>query len=196
MERFGRLVAVERVGSTSGHARWRCVCDCGREVEVLAGHLRSGHTRSCGCARRETAAAIARAGATHGQSRTVEFRIWTGIRTRCSNPNAPEFSRYGGRGIALCERWQRFENFLADMGKRPSPGMSIDRIDNDGPYTPENCRWATCSEQGRNKRTNRLVNGIPLVEAAERAGVTAATLAARLKRGWSVEKATKRAEVA
>lgn len=135
---------------------------------------------------------------THGGARggviRSEYRIWTGIRTRCFNPHANNYHLYGGRGITMCEAWRTsFGAFLADVGPRPSPRHSIDRIDNDGDYEPTNVRWATHEEQGRNKRTNRLITfrgeTHPLVVWANKIGLTTAVLKGRLYEGWSVERA-------
>ena len=126
---------------------------------------------------------------------TPEFRVWTAIKTRCYNPNFKDFYRYGGRGIIVCERWlHSFQNFLADMGPRPSAKHSIDRFpDNDGNYEPGNCRWATGKEQSRNRRSNRILahNGesLTIVEWSERTGVPHDTLIARIEAGWDIETA-------
>ncbi|MCY1042702.1 hypothetical protein OV208_15360 [Corallococcus sp. bb12-1] len=112
--------------------------------------------------------------------------------TRCTNSNYPGFDKYGGRGITVCERWTSFENFLADMGERPT-GMTLDRIDNNGSYAPGNCRWATLKQQSRNKRSSRnvTIDGVTLTVAGwcERLGVKRATVYDRLKLGWSIERA-------
>lgn len=121
---------------------------------------------------------------------TKEYGIWAGIKTRCNNPSDNRFPRYGGRGIKLCERWQTFENFLADMGKRPS-NHSIERIDNDGDYSPENCRWATASEQQRNQRRTTFVTSGGITRSAkdwaEFTGIPVHTIIYRIKSGWSHE---------
>lgn len=129
---------------------------------------------------------------THGLSKTTEYRTWNAMLQRCQNPKNTAFNRYGGRGIIVCDRWQLFENFYADMGPRPSPKHSIDRINNDGDYEPDNCRWATPHEQARNKRGNYLVEWRGeikcLTEWSEVVGLTCDTIKRRLDSGWSVER--------
>lgn len=136
----------------------------------------------------------------HGLTRTPEYRAWASMKQRCTNPRVRSWSNYGGRGITVCERWSNsFEFFLEDMGPRPTPAHSLDRIDNDGHYEPGNCRWATASEQRRNDRNNRPITfageTLPLIQWAQRTGITARTIGDRLDRGWPVERAlTQRAD--
>ena len=144
---FGRLTVMRRAGSDPhGQATWHCRCACGMTTIVVGGELRRGNSTSCGCYRRE-------APITHGASRTPEHNCWQNMKQRCSNPSRPDYQHYGGKGIRVCNRWlDSFENFLEDIGPRPSPKHSIDRIDSDGDYTPENCRWATKVVQVRESR--------------------------------------------
>ena len=153
---FGRLTVVDRAPNPEHkQTRWNCLCQCGNETIVFSSNLKSGHTVSCGCFRKETTG-IHRI--THGLSGTTNSKLWSWMKDRCSNPNNPCYAAYGGRGISVCTRWvESLEAFHDDMGERPTPEHSIERQDNDKGYNPCNCYWADKVAQANNTRANRLL---------------------------------------
>lgn len=176
---FGELKVVSRQGTSRyGQAQWLCQCSCGNQITVLGDNLRRGHTRSCGCLK----FIVCR---THGKARTSIFGCWDAMIQRCINVSNKHYHNYGGRGITVCDRWLKFENFYADMGDRPK-GMSLERIDNNKGYSPENCKWATQKEQMRNTRQNRILKYRGreqcLTAWAEELGINPSTLNDRLTR--------------
>lgn len=189
-QKFGKLTVV-RLSHTGakGVAFWECRCECGGLKVVRSGAL-GRDVSSCGCIRKSMNGFNL---VSHGKSGTGTHKIWKGIVSRCRIKSATGFANYGGRGIDVCDRWLSYDNFLADMGDRPSHAHSIDRIDCNGNYDPENCRWATRVEQNRNTRRNRLVsaNGQTkcIAEWASIAGISEATIRGRLDRGWDASKA-------
>ena len=194
---FGRLLVLHRaeppVRTERSRLYWLCECQCGNRVIVRGTQLRRGMTRSCGCLRDDARKGNQHA-RKHGLWATPEWQAWSSMRRRCYEPGTTGYERYGGRGIKVCERWRYFfEDFLADMGPRPSPKHSLDRINVDGDYEPGNCRWATSKEQNQNRRSNRSLtfNGETLLMSqwAERIGISKELLHYRLKAGWSVEQA-------
>lgn len=146
--RFGRLEVIKRGENIGRSAAFECRCDCGTMLTARAASLRNGDTASCGCYRAEKMAEKQRK---HGHFGSRTYNSWASMLSRCRDKNKPAYARYGAIGITVCERWEKFENFLADMGERPE-GCSIDRIDNDKGYEPGNCRWATPIQQRRNQR--------------------------------------------
>lgn len=154
---FTRLLVLEKTTERRhNHPLYRCLCECGTEVKTFSSCLTRGATKSCGCLRRERFMAGKRHWK-HGGYDLPEYKVWATMLARCRNPNTPCYKNYGGRGIYVVERWNDFTKFFQDMGPRPDHSYSINRIDNDGPYSPENCVWSTREEQARSKRGTDLI---------------------------------------
>jgi hypothetical protein len=200
---FGNLVVLQEAepyriirgnGKTASFRKMRCRCSCGAILSVKLSFIEGGKTKSCRpCGAKTAGEKLIIHGHHSGGKSSPEYRSWRGMITRCFDPSSDSWATHGGRGISVCQRWRSgFQNFLADMGSRPSPHHSIDRIDNDGNYEPSNCRWATRSQQMRNTRTNRLITAhgetMCLSSWAERIGISPNALYMRLRR-WSIERA-------
>lgn len=200
---FGMLTVV---GYSHNHPKlgsfWSCVCECGKEKLVQSSLLKNGNTRSCGHWKSE----FLKARATHGEYGSKLYRVWNGMLQRCTNPNAKAYPNYGGRGIVVCEEWKNFVAFRNDMGPSYQEGLTLDRIDNDGPYNKGNCKWSTRSEQiknrrprsawkngGRNWGNQRFIetpDGLMIIsQAAEHYGLPYSVLYSRIAAGWDVTRA-------
>lgn len=186
-QRFGRLTALERLERGRGGYIWRCRCECGTERFVAATRLKMGKTRSCGCLSRDRSTI-------HGMTGSSLHNRWKAMLGRCQNPNDTGYRNYGQRGIFVCSEWGSFEAFAAWAGRTGyKPELQLDRIDNDGPYSPENCHWVTCAENCRNRRPNRRFSffGEELIakDAANKFGINVQTLLDRIDRGMEPEAA-------
>ena len=187
--KFGMWTVVDDRGRYS-----LCLCDCGVERLVASHDLKAGKSKGCGCERnRRFGVARGAQLRTHGMTRRTEFQVWTDMNRRCHDPRRPDFKNYGARGIAVCEEWRNsFEAFYRDMGERPD-GCTLDRMNNSGPYSKQNCIWAPRKTQERNKRTSRVVQvdgcRMTLAEAAEKYKVDYYLLHKRLGMGWPIERA-------
>jgi len=181
---FGKLTVLKEAARRNGRIVWLCLCECGNKSIIQTSNLTNGHTKSCQCLRRSK----------NGSSQLDVYNIWKGMIARCHKPQNEAYEDYGGRGIVVCKRWHNIANFIADMKERPSSQHTIDRIDNNKGYSPNNCRWATRVEQGRNKRNNKIIkiNGVEkcLSEWVEQYKTQHSMVYARIfRRGWDPVKA-------
>lgn len=181
---FGQLRTIYSISGLGPHTVWVCECSCGSFVPRRAGDLRNGKSKSCGCLKKEKIRLLK---TKHGMARSPEYSSWQSMHTRCTNAKSTKYSQYGGRGIKVCERWNSFENFFADMGARPH-GTTLDRWpDTNGNYEPGNCRWATVHEQNNNKTTSLigLVDGKTMTasEIAKKTGIPRETVRRHIHQG-------------
>lgn len=186
---FDRLIVIGYAGSEKGFQRWWCLCVCGKIKKVRASCLLKGNTQSCGCLSLETSKKMF---IQHGMYNTKIYRTWCDIRRRCYDPKNSRYHNYGGRGIKVCERWlENFENFYEDMGDKPGPEYSIDRIDVNGDYCKENCKWSTDKEQANNKTNNRYLifnsEKLTITEFSKRINISQNTIRKYLSLGWTTE---------
>lgn len=198
-KKFGRLTAKSVDRTKTRRIYWNCVCDCGNHCSVASIKLVSGETKSCGCLRKEVTSKRQKK---HGLTKTTLHNAWINMKTRCENPIHNEYFRYGGRGITYCEQWKSFDNFMEwalkngfreDKDNNGRTLLSLDRIDNNANYCPENCKWSTRIEQARNKCNNKNYEYkgkiYCLTELEEISPVRIDTIRRRINKGWSVEKA-------
>lgn len=189
---FGRLEVLRLAGiAKGGNAQWECRCECGTETLALACNLKSGNVQSCGCLQ---PVFPTKHGKSVGETRRA-YKVWAAMMDRCNKPDHPSYTRYGARGITVCERWHDVECFIADMGLPPA-GMSLDRIDNDDGYHRDNCRWATRTQQANNRGLTRRITfdgrTMSMTQWAKELGLPKSTLFNRLNRGASIEEAFRR----
>lgn len=186
-QKFGRLTAIKPVGRNNhGNIKWLCRCDCGNEHEATVTTLRNGSVSSCGCLWRESRIANLPKNRIHGESHSRLYRIWTGMKLRCFDPKNDNYPNWGGRGIRVCDEWMKYENFRDwALANGYSENLTIDRIDNDADYSPENCRWATWEQQNQNHRNTirTMVRGelLTLSEISEKYNIPRACLWHRYK---------------
>lgn len=190
---FNRLTILERAENDKhGGAMWKCLCECGNITTIRGAHIKNGRIKSCGCLNKEIRATPKYF--THGLSKSPEYTTWYSMKARCYNPKTRGFEHYGGRGISICKKWKNsFISFYKDMGQRPSAKHSIERINNEEGYSPENCCWATQQEQNNNMRRSHKITvrgqTKTMSEWAHSVGINKATLYSRITCGWSPEKA-------
>lgn len=186
-QRFGRLVVIERASHVGRRTAWKCLCDCGNTCTVQTYLLRGRNTSSCGCLHKQR---LLLANQTHKETGSRLHRIWTNMKSRCHNPKATGFQSYGGRGIRVCDEWNSYENFRDwALSNGYNDDLTIDRIDVNGNYCPENCRWLSKLEQERNRRNSLTFEGKSLTQWAKDLNVPYSTLYARIFRGASIEEA-------
>lgn len=191
-QRFGQLQVLGLDHAINGAVFWKCKCDCGNDRIIRANSLMTGNSSSCGCLQRKRAthANTTHGGASRRKGEHPLYQTWANMRARCEKPYNNRYETYGARGIKVCERWKSFENFRNDMEPTWKPHLSVERINNDGHYCPENCRWATDHEQARNTRSNRWIefNGKRMILAdwAKETGISHSLISYRLKVGWTI----------
>lgn len=187
-QKFNRWTALSFEGKRGAHKMYLCRCECGTEKLVQRNSLVDGKTKSCGCFRDERSR---KRFTKHGMNGHPAYESWSGMKKRCYIPSTRTFQHYGGRGITVCAEWHSFENFWRDMGAAWAPGLEIERIDVNGNYEPDNCRWATNQEQANNKRTNVFLDTpwgrLTQIEAARMANISLGALIHRMKAGWPKE---------
>lgn len=195
-QRFGKLTVLSFAGlGKRGLALWNCKCDCGNEITVYGIYMRNGSTKSCGCLAIDVLKSRSK---THGMSKTRLYGIWNGIKSRCNNPRRKKYPDYGGRGIKVCEKWEKsFEAFRDwSMANGYADDLTIDRIDINGDYCPDNCRWVTTQQQANNRRSNihLTYHGEThnLTEWSSITGIPMATIRRRIELGWSHEEALRK----
>ena len=189
--RFGKLLVIDRALNNKTQTRWNCICDCGRYAIVGTNCLMRGHTKSCGCSKGEF---VSLNRIKHGLKNTATYVVWKGMRERCNNPKASNYYRYGQRGIKVCEEWNDYVKFYEwAIANGYKEGLTLDRINNDGDYCPNNCRWVDKLTQGNNKCNNRVIEyqgqRYTLIQLSRLCGIERRTLGRRLSVGWSIEDA-------
>ena len=192
-QRFGRLVVLARAENKGSKVQWLCKCDCGGSIIVRGCQLKNGGTRSCGCLHRENTEMLNRRklSQTDGRSKTRIYRVWIGMRNRCNNPNNYDYKNYGGRGIKVCKEWEMsFDSFRIWANSHGyQENLTIDRIDVNGNYCPENCRWVSLAVQHRNQRVSRMLSCYgerkTVADWSKITGISHSTLLARIRSGWA-----------
>lgn len=188
-QRFERLRVEALHHIKRGESHWLCYCDCGKSTVVTSGNLINKRTKSCGCLNKEL---IMARNVSHGCYGTPTYRSWAGMLTRCTNSKEKGYKDYGGRGIKVCGRWKKFENFFEDMGECPK-GLTLERKNNDGNYEKDNCRWATRKEQANNTRSTLMLTvfdkTLNHTEWCNEFNIKKSEVYQRIRRGWSIEKA-------
>jgi len=192
--KFGKLTVSKYIGRDKcGDSIWLCKCDCGKEKNIVTRSLKDKQTKSCGCLLKKSTSKIGKLNKTHEYSYSRIYRIWASMVQRCNNPNSRNYKNYGGRGITVCKRWLKFENFLEDVGEPPNDKYQIDRKNNNKGYKPSNCRWISSKENNRNRRNNKLYTYNNKTQCssgwAEEYNIKPATLRDRINAGLSMEKA-------
>ena len=197
--KFHRLLVVSPSDDrdSQGLVLWNCLCDCGTEKLVSGSALKRGRIKSCGCAQFDAIKQTCKTNRTHYKSTSPEYMVWRSMKKRCTLQSDPGYKIYGGRGISFCVRWLDFENFLSDMGNRPSEKHSIERVDVNGNYEPSNCVWATAKEQANNRTNNIKIDfegkAMTIANLAEKVGINRITIYWRYRQGWRLPELIKNA---